>query len=150
MKLSKRIKKLVSETRNNNFPNRYLRNIEEFEYNFFIKNISDENFVFNCILKIVSGDVLILRSAASHSLCKKIINYLDNFAKAENLISHKVLDGIKNGYYVSKNIGGSSYQTYDRSFIFFMDNDDTNFYQEVRKFMALENFKWFTGGRNFK
>ena len=47
MKLSNRIKELIFETRNNNFPNRYLRNIEEFEYDFFIKNILDENFVFN-------------------------------------------------------------------------------------------------------
>jgi hypothetical protein len=132
MKLSNRIKELIFETRNNNFPNRYLRNIEEFEYNFFIKNITDENFVFNCISKIVSGDVLILRSAASQNLCKKIINYLDYFAKTENLISHKVLNGIKNGYYVSRNIGGSSYQTYDRSFYFFSWNkDETNFYQEA-------------------
>jgi len=134
MKLSKRIREIVSETRGNKSPNRYFRNIEEFEYNSFIQNISDENFIYESISKIIAGDIFVLKSAASKNLCKKIINYLDAFAKPENLISHKVLDGIKNGYYVSRNIGGTSYQTNDRSFYFFSWNkDETNFYQDVMK-----------------
>ena len=72
----------------------------------------------------------------------------DKFSqKIRNLISHKVLDGIKNGYYVSRNIGGSSYQTYDRSFYFFSWNkDQSGIYSELIN--IYKPFKILNGLKN--
>ena len=132
MIIADRILDLVKNSRKLSKPNRYFREIIEYDYKDFVKNIKDENFVFNSISNIVNGDVYILRSAASKEFCKKIIRTLDNYSKNNETMTHKILDGVKNGYFVSKNLSDSGYKTNDRSFYFFSWNkDETMLYEDI-------------------
>ena len=53
--------------------------------------------------------------------CKK---KLEKFAKETRPINPKIKSGIKNGFYLSKNLSNKGYKTVDRSFYFFSWNKD--------------------------
>ena len=113
--------------------NRCSRNVREFDYKHFIEKLTDKNFVLKSIEDLFCGDLFILRNTLSTNFIDQSIDKLHQFYLNNTSITPKILEGCKNGYYLS-NYTGKGYRTVDRSFYFFSWNEDKlNVYGEVLK-----------------
>ena len=126
-------------------PHRFFKKVEEFNYNNFIKNLNDKKFVLETIDKIISGHVYILRSSVPKDFFLNAKTKLQNIFNNTNPINPKMLNGIKNGYYISENSSNIGYQTMDRSFYFFSWNEDeTEIYKTlIEKYKPLKILNGF-------
>ena len=116
------IKNRIKELKKKKF-NIYLRNIHELDFNDFVEKLKNEKNILNYIDSIFNGDVIILRNTLNKNFIDKSINNLHQYYLNNSPISPKILEGSKNGYYISNNTN-TGYRTIDRSFYFFSWNED--------------------------
>ena len=113
----------VDSIKKGNFK-RTFKNLKVYEYKDFINQIMNEEFVIKILNYISNGTILILKNSIDAKCLDKYIGILDNSLISKEAISPKIVDGIKNGYYISENLSNGGYQTVDKSFYFFGWNDD--------------------------
>ena len=110
----------------------FFNNYKIYEYDIFKKKLNSKNFVIKCINQISSGSVIILRNSIDPKFLDKMKTKLNEILKKKKPISPKVKTGIKNGYYISKQLSSKGYKTVDKSFYFFSWNQDpTGIYKKV-------------------
>ena len=113
--------------------NRFFNNVIEIDFNEFSKKLLDFEFVLECVDKLFDGDIFILRNTLKKDFIESSIDKMQKFYLENSPISPKILEGCKNGYYMSNNTS-SGYKTVDRSFYFFSWNkDELNIYKEILK-----------------
>jgi hypothetical protein len=124
---------------------RFFNKVEDLDYTNFVNNLNDKKFVIETINKIVSGHIYILRSSVSKNFFIDAKIKLQNIYENTNPISPKMLNGIKNGYYISENSTDVGYQTMDRSFYFFSwNNDESGIYNNlIEKYKPLKILNGF-------
>ena len=127
-----KIKKKIKDLKKKNI-NRFLRNIHELDFNDFIEKLKNEKNVLDYIENIFNGDIIILRKTLSKDFINNSIKKLQQYCLDNPPISPKILEGSKNGYYISNNTS-TGYRTIDRSFYFFSWNEDTlDIYNTIHK-----------------
>lgn len=126
------IKKKIAEFKNKDV-NRFFRKIREYDFHEYTKKLKDIKFTMESIESLFNGDVFILRNTLKKSFIDNSIDKLQHFYLNNSPISPKILEGCKNGFYISNNTK-SGYRTVDRSFYFFSWNQDKlGIYNEVIK-----------------
>lgn len=121
----------VNSIKKGNFK-RTFKNLKVFDYKHFINQILDEDFVVQILDNISNGTVLILKNSIDAKYLDKHIDILNNSQNSREPISPKIVDGIKNGYYISENLSNEGYKTVDKSFYFFAwNNDETGLFDKI-------------------
>lgn len=132
MKLKKIINK-IEIIKSGHFT-RYFKNIEKYDYYKFVNKLKNEDFILDIITKITNGTVIVLSDTLEPEFIENAKIKLNNYSSDREQINPKIIDGAKNGYYLSKNLSGNGYKTFDRSFYFFAWNkDDLNIYNKIYK-----------------
>ncbi len=139
------IKKKISLLRKEKIK-REFNSIIDINYNDYVQKLEDKKFVLNNIENLFFGDIIILRNTLDKYFIDSSIDKLQKFFFENSPISPKILEGCKNGYYISNNTG-SGYKTVDRSFYFFSwNNDKLNIYKKILK--VYQKLKILNGLKN--
>ncbi len=126
------IKKKISELKKKEI-NRFFRGVREYDYLEYTENLKNKKFTIDCVESLFNGDIFILRNTLDKSFVDNSINKLQEFYINNSPISPKILEGCKNGFYISNNTK-SGYRTVDRSFYFFSWNgDNLKIYKNILK-----------------
>lgn len=100
------------------------KGIKTFDYSQFVKKLKSVDFVINCITNLSNGYIFILKKSIGSKFLDNSKIKLNKFALENKPINPKIKSGIKNGFYISKNLDPKGYKTVDRSFYFFSWNQD--------------------------
>ena len=102
----------------------FYTDLKEYNYSSFITKCKKVKFVINCIDDLSNGCIIVLKNSIRSSFLENAKKKLEKFAKETRPINPKIKSGIKNGFYLSKNLSNKGYKTVDRSFYFFSWNKD--------------------------
>jgi len=140
----KQIKKKISELKKKKI-NIFFSDTVELDFDEFSKKVLKLNYVLDCVDKLFNGYVFILRNTVNKDFINSSIDKLQKFYLKKKPISPKILEGCKNGYYISNNTS-HGYRAVDRSFYFFSWNNDKlliykellNIYKKIKILNGLE------------
>ena len=102
----------------------FFKGLKTYDYTDFKKKLSKLNFVLNSIDQLSAGYIIILKNSIKSNFLDNAKKKLIKFAQETKPINPKIKSGIKNGFYVSKNLSNKGYKTVDKSFYFFSWNKD--------------------------
>ena len=112
----------------------FFSGLKKYNYKTFIKKLESLTFVLDSINHLKSGNIIILRNSLNEKFLENAKIILNKFSKDKKPINPKIKTGIKNGYYISKNLNTKGYKTVDTSFYFFSWNKDkTGIYNKIIK-----------------
>ncbi len=139
------IKKKIDEIKVNKI-NRFYKTNKKYNYKEFIDNLKNEKFVLQTIQQLSEGVIFIIKNSFDIKFIENTKNTLSKFFKEDYSINPKMIDGIKNGHYISNNLSESGYRTVDKSFYFFSWNEDksgiySNFINIYKPFKVLNGLK---------
>ena len=88
------------------------------------------------INNLSKGYIFILEGAINSEVLDQAKIDLIKFTKKNKAISPKIKTGIKNGYYISRNLSSKGYKAVDQSFYFFSWNKDKlGIYKKNNKYL---------------
>ena len=110
----------------------FYNGIKTYNYKDFIKELKSLNFVLKCIDHLKNGYIIILKDSINPKFLDNVKKKLNQLSKKNKPINPKIKTGIKNGFYVSKNLSSKGYRAVDTSFYFFSWNKDiTGIYKKI-------------------
>ena len=112
----------------------FFKDIKIIEYNDFLKSLKSVEFVIDCIDQMSKGSIYILKNSINKNFLEVMKSKLKKISSSTKPINPKVKTGVKNGYYISRNLDSKGYNTVDKSFYFFSWNKDkTGIYKKILK-----------------
>ena len=125
----------------------FFKGLKEYDYSEFTKKLKSVEFVLKCIDEISKGYVFILKKSIDIKFLENSKIKLNKFSLKNKPINPKIKSGIKNGFYISKNLNSKGYKTVDKSFYFFSWNKDKlgvykkilNIYKPLKILNGLKN-----------
>ena len=114
------IKKKIDEIKVNKI-NRFYKANKIYDYVEFTNNLKNEKFVLQTIQLLSEGVIFIIKNPLDVKFIENTKSTIRKFFKEDRAIEPKMVDGIKNGHYISNNLSENGYRTVDKSFIFFME-----------------------------
>lgn len=125
----------------------FFKGLKTYKYSSFKAKCKNIKFVLNCIDQLSKGYIFILKNSIKSNFLDNAKEKLEKFAKATKPINPKIKSGIKNGFYISKNLDSKGYKTVDKSFYFFSWNKDKlkiykkiiNIYKPLKILNGLNN-----------
>lgn len=125
----------------------FFKGLKKYDYSEFTKKLKSVEFVLKCIDEISEGYVFVLKKSIDIKFLEKAKIKLNKFALKNKPINPKIKSGIKNGFYISKNLNSKGYKTVDKSFYFFSWNKDKlgvykkilNIYKPLKILNGLKN-----------
>ena len=125
----------------------FFKGLKTYDYFIFKKKLKSKSFVLKCLNNLSNGYIFILKNSIDSNYLDNSKKKLNNLAKKTKPINPKIKSGIKNGFYVSKNLDSKGYKTVDRSFYFFSWNKDKlgiykkilNIYKPLKILNGLKN-----------
>lgn len=125
----------------------FFKGLKEYDYSEFTKKLKSVEFVLKCIDEISKGYVFILKKSIDIKFLENAKIKLNKFSLKNKPINPKIKSGIKNGFYISKNLNSKGYKTVDKSFYFFSWNKDKlgvykkilNIYKPLKILNGLKN-----------
>lgn len=110
----------------------FFKGLITFDYFDFKKRLKTLQFVLHCIDLLSSGHIIVLKGSIKINFLENAKKKLIQITKNSKPIDPKIKSGIKNGFYISKNLHSKGYKTVDRSFYFFSWNlDKTGIYKKI-------------------
>ena len=110
----------------------FFKNLKSYNYKTFIKKLKNLNFVIKNIEYLAEGYIIVLKNSIDEKYLDKAKEKLNLISETNKQISPKIKTGIKNGYYISKNLSQRGYSAVDVSFYFFSWNvDKTGIYKKI-------------------
>ena len=110
----------------------FFKNLKSYNYKTFIKKLKNLNFVIKNIEYLAEGYIIVLKNSIDEKYLDKAKEKLNLISETNKQISPKIKTGIKNGYYISKNLSQRGYNAVDVSFYFFSWNvDKTGIYKKI-------------------
>ena len=110
----------------------FFKGLKKYDYSEFTKKLKSVEFVLKCIDEISKGYVFILKKSIDIKFLENAKIKLNKFSLKNKPINPKIKSGIKNGFYISKNLNSKGYKTVDKSFYFFSWNkDETGIYNKI-------------------
>ena len=125
----------------------FFNGLKTYNYFQFKKKLNSINFVLKCIEQLSNGYIIVLKESIKSNFLDNAKKKLNEFTKYTKPINPKIKSGIKNGFYISKNLDSNGYKTVDKSFYFFSWNKDKtgiykkiiNIYKPLKKLNGLKN-----------
>lgn len=125
----------------------FFKGLKTYNYSSFKVKCKNVKFVLNCIDQLSKGYIFILKNSIKSNFLDITKKKLEKFAKETKPINPKIKSGIKNGFYISKNLSSKGYKTVDKSFYFFSWNKDKlkiykkiiNIYKPLKILNGLQN-----------
>ena len=102
----------------------FFKGLKTYNYFVFKKKLKSINFVLKCLNDLSNGYIFILKNSIKPNFLDYSKKKLNLLAKNSRPINPKIKSGIKNGFYISRNLDPRGYKTVDRSFYFFSWNKD--------------------------
>lgn len=103
----------------------FFKDLKTYDYIQFKEKLKSSRFALNCINELSKGSVFILKNSIKFDFLEKMKVKLNKIAKTRKQISPRILNGVKNGFYISNHLSSKGYKTVDKSFYFFSWNKDT-------------------------
>ena len=103
----------------------FFKNVKTYDYIEFKERLNSSRFVLNCIDDLSKGSVFILKNSVKSDFLEKMKIKLNKITKNKKPISPRIINGVKNGFYISNQLSSKGYKTVDKSFYFFSWNKDT-------------------------
>ena len=117
------IQKKIEKIRNKK-KNIFFKGLKTYNYSSFRAKCKNVKFVLNCIDQLSKGYIFILKKSIKPNFLDNVKKKLEKFSKETKPINPKIKSGIKNGFYISRNLNSKGYKTVDKSFYFFSWNKD--------------------------
>ncbi len=125
----------------------FYRGLKTYDYSNFKKKLNNLKFVLHSIDQLSNGYIIILKNSIKPNFLDNAKKKLKKFAQQTRPINPKIKSGIKNGFYISKNLSSKGYKTVDKSFYFFSWNKDNlkiykkiiNIYKPLKILNGLKN-----------
>ena len=102
----------------------FFKGLKTYNYSSFRAKCKNVKFVLNCIDQLSKGYIFILKKSIKPNFLDNVKKKLEKFSKETKPINPKIKSGIKNGFYISRNLNSKGYKTVDKSFYFFSWNKD--------------------------
>lgn len=125
----------------------FFKGLKTYNYTNFKKKLNNLKFVLHSIDQLSNGYIIILKNSIKPNFLDNAKKKLKKFAQEAKPINPKIKSGIKNGFYISKNLSSKGYKTVDKSFYFFSWNKDKlkiykkiiNIYKPLKILNGLKN-----------
>ena len=139
------IKKKIDEIKKKKI-NRFYKTYKTYDYREFINNLKNEKFVLQTIQLLSEGVIFIIENSLDIKFVENTKRTIRKFFREDRSIEPKMVDGIKNGHYISNNLSENGYRTVDKSFYFFSWNEDSTgiyskFINTYKPFKILNGLK---------